>query len=109
MLKYLELGDLISVQSNHSSKSDTSLLKANINSYNFIQKDKKNNISKISKQNLLDKNLKTIISTGIFMVYELMQKKVFCVVLKLHFDNENKKWFTKSMMKKKVQKMYKMF
>ena len=84
MLKNLELGDLISVQSNHSSKSDTSLLKANINSYNFIPKRvRKIILDKTSKQNLLDNNLKTIISTGIFAAYFCFfcnAKKVFCVV-----------------------------
>jgi len=97
MLKNLDLGDLISVQSNHSSNSDKNLLKANINSYYFIPKRvRKIILDKISKQNFLDSNLKTIISTGIFAAYLCFfckAKKVFLCGFSLHFDDENKKWF----------------
>jgi uncharacterized protein YjbI with pentapeptide repeats len=93
----LDLGDLISIQSNHSNFTNPKLLSANFSSFNFFSKNfRKTILNIISKSDLLDNNLNTVISTGIFAAYFcfLMEaKEVYLCGFSLHIDSKNKKWF----------------
>tara|TARA_B110000483_G_C18196364_1_gene543135 strand:- start:1292 stop:2014 length:723 start_codon:yes stop_codon:yes gene_type:complete len=68
VLKNLDLGDLIAVQSNNTLIDDYSLLEANINSFFSIHRlTRKIIVKKISKNKNLDKTEASLLSTGGFL------------------------------------------
>lgn len=69
VLKDLDLGHLIAVQSNHSKDIDYKLLKANVNSFTKVDKNmRKIIIDSVLGTPIIDKDNTSLISTGVFSI-----------------------------------------
>ena len=69
VLKNLNLGHLISVQSNHSKDIDHELLKANIQSFTKVDKNmRKIIIDSVLGTSIIDNDNTSLISTGVFSI-----------------------------------------
>ncbi len=69
VLKDINLGHLISVQSNHSKNIDHKLLKANITSFTKVDKNmRKIIIDSVLGTSIVDKDNNSLISTGVFSI-----------------------------------------
>lgn len=69
LLKDTHLGGLISVQSNNSNNRDPSILEANYNSFNYINKNLRRLIvNKVVNTNFIEHDDQSLLSTGIFTV-----------------------------------------
>ncbi len=69
VLKGINLGHLISVQSNHSKDLDYTLLKGNIDSFTKINKNmRKIIIDSVLGTSIVDKDNNSLISTGVFSI-----------------------------------------
>ncbi len=67
VLKNLQLGNLISVQSNESKLSDPKILEAKYKSYTYISKNlRKIIVNSVVKTNFLENDNDSLMSTGIF-------------------------------------------
>jgi len=105
LLKSLNLGSIISVQSNHSQGSDVSLLQAQYNNFYKISKESRIEIiDKVTKTNLLERNMDGVISTGAFafiLSFFLGAKSVTFSGFRLYQNSETLEHFYKFNEKKK--------
>jgi hypothetical protein len=69
LLKGINLGNLISVQSNHSNNSDPSILEADYNSYTHINKNfRRSIVNELVKINFIENDNQSLLSTGLFAI-----------------------------------------
>lgn len=69
LLKGINLGNLISVQSNHSNNSNPKILEANYRSYTYINKNfRRSIVNDLVKTNFIENDNDSLLSTGLFAI-----------------------------------------